>query len=283
MARSAELSLAEGTCLVLVVQGTEHGWAIGSLLAPDAELGSIWSLSRPLTYRAIEQLVERGLITRTGTVEGRGRDRSVLRATAAGRRAAESWWSTPVTHLRDLRTELLMKLALRRRAGQSVTELLDTQERVLEPALDALTNHARAHSFDAVVSLWREENARAVRRFLRQVRTLGDPDARGASGASGDVRISARNQLRVTIDTVTHGGVMASVKASLPDGQRLTAAITSDAADDLDLAAGDDVLMIVKATEIIVAKPPDSTAKPPDSTAKPPDSTAKRPERAGRR
>ena len=48
---------------------------------------------------------------------------------------------------------------------------------------------------------------------------------------------------------------MASVRAVLPDGQRLTAAITSDAVDELDLAAGDDVVMIVKSTEIMVAKP----------------------------
>ena len=265
MARSAELSLAEGTCLVLVTQGAEHGWAIGSLLAPEAELGSIWTLSRPLTYRALEQLVERGLITRSGTVEGRGRDRSLLRPTAAGRRAAESWLSAPVAHLRDLRTELLMKLVLRRRAGQSVAELLDAQERALEPALEALTNRARALPADAVVSLWREENARAVRRFLRQARSLGaSSDGHATGGGTGDVRISARNQLRVTIDAVTHGGVMASVKAALPDGQRLTAAITSDAADDLDLAPGDDVLMIVKATEIIVAKAPDIATKTPE-------------------
>lgn len=255
MARSAELSLAEGTCLVLVTQGTEHGWAIGSLLAADAELGSIWTLSRPLTYRAIEQLVDRGLITRSGTEEGRGRDRSILRATAAGRRAAAAWLNTPVAHLRDLRTELLMKLVLRRRGGQPVADLLDAQERALEPALEALTSRGRGRDTDAVVSMWREENARAVRRFLRQARHLGEGTSPGAP-TPGDVRISARNQLRVTIDSVTHGGVMASVKAALPDGQRLTAAITSDAADDLDLAPGDEVLMIVKATEIIVAKAP---------------------------
>ena len=35
---------------------------------------------------------------------------------------------------------------------------------------------------------------------------------------------------------------------------RLTAAITSDAVEELDLVSGDDVVMIVKSTEIMVAK-----------------------------
>lgn len=252
--RSAPLSLAEATCLVLIVQGLEHGWAIGSELAPDGALGSIWSLSRPLTYRAIEGLVEHNLITRTATDEGRGRDRAILRATAAGKRASLQWLDTPAEHLRDLRTELLLKLTLRQRAGLPIEPLLDAQERALEPALDALAHRSTGND---VVALWRQENARAVRRFLRQAREL--PNAAAGSDAGGarhhpEVRLSARNQLRATIDTIVHGDVMASVKAVLPDGQRLTAAITSDAVDELDLAAGDAVVMIVKSTEIMVAK-----------------------------
>ena len=117
--RTAPLSLAEATCLALITQGFEHGWAIGSELAADGPLGAIWSLSRPLTYRAIEGLVERSLVTRTAGDEGRGRERAVLRPTAAGRRAATTWLDSPAEHLRDLRTELLLKLTLRQRTGCS--------------------------------------------------------------------------------------------------------------------------------------------------------------------
>ena len=38
------------------------------------------------------------------------------------------------------------------------------------------------------------------------------------------------------------------------DGQRLTAAITKEAAEDLDLASGDDVTVIIKSTEVMIAK-----------------------------
>jgi molybdate transport system regulatory protein len=67
--------------------------------------------------------------------------------------------------------------------------------------------------------------------------------------------LSARNQLQGTITAVAYGAVMSTIKATLADSQALTAAITKDAAEDLDLAPGDPAVMIVKATEVIVAKP----------------------------
>ena len=60
------------------------------MLAPDGELGRIWTLSRPLTYRAIDGLVDKGLVTRRGQSSGQGRERVVLGATAAGRRRRQA-------------------------------------------------------------------------------------------------------------------------------------------------------------------------------------------------
>lgn len=69
------------------------------------------------------------------------------------------------------------------------------------------------------------------------------------------MRISARNQLKATVSAVTDGEVMSTVKATLGDGQSITAAITKESAADLELAAGDEVIVIVKATEVMIAKP----------------------------
>lgn len=69
------------------------------------------------------------------------------------------------------------------------------------------------------------------------------------------MRLSARNQLNATIDSVHLGEVMATVKVTLPDGQHLTAAITRDSAADLTLTAGDQVLVIIKSTEVMIGKP----------------------------
>jgi PadR family transcriptional regulator AphA len=245
---STSLPLAEWVCLTLVTQRVSHGWALGTMLAPDGELGRIWSLSRPLTYRAIDGLVDRGLVTRTGQAAGRGRDRVVLAATPAGRRLARRWLDQPVEHLRDVRTELLVKLFLRERAGLERATLLTAQQEQFAPAIDALTS---SDPDDDLVDLWRRESARAVRRFLDQALHPVGP----GGATKPDLRLSARNQLRGTVVAVHHGEVMSTVKAVLADGQALTAAITKEAAADLDLAPGDTIVVIIKATEVIVAKP----------------------------
>jgi PadR family transcriptional regulator AphA len=242
------LSLAEQVCLALIAEGVSHGWAIGTLLAPGGELGRVWSLSRPLSYRAVEALVEKGMVTRRAQKTGPGRDRVLLTTTAKGRRATRRWLDTPVEHIRDIRTELLIKLALRQRAGLETGTLLAAQQKAIEPTIDALIT---ATESDGFVDLWRRENARAVRRFLEAaihpVQLPGPPRL--------EMRLSARNQLHGTVTSVTHGAVMSTIKATLAESQMLTAAITKDAAQDLDLASGDPAVMIVKSTEVIVAKP----------------------------
>jgi molybdopterin-binding protein len=246
-ASSPELSLAESVCLTLITQDVSHGWALGTMLAADGDLGRIWTLSRPLTYRAIDGLVDKGLVVRRGQRAGHGRDRMILAATAAGRRAAAHWLDAPVQHLRDVRTELLVKLRLRERAALDNEPLLLQQQRVFEPTIATLTS---SDPDDDLVDLWRREGARAVRRFLEEALR---PRAAPASTAP-ELRLSARNQLHGTVTAVRHGEVMSSVKAVVREDQPLTAAITKDAAAELDLAPGDEVLVIVKATEVMVAK-----------------------------
>jgi len=176
--------LAEFACLSLIVQGATHGWAIGTLLAPAGELGRIWSVSRPLTYRAIDGLVERRLVSRAEARVPTGRDRASLKVTAAGRRAAATWLGEPVGHLRDVRTELLLKLALRARVGLETESLVATQRTVLGPAIDALTSKPG----DDLVDRWRRENALAVSRFLDQ---LAGPTATSAPPIERRLRVTS--------------------------------------------------------------------------------------------
>lgn len=245
-----ELSLAEHVCLQLVDQGAGHGWAIGSLLAPDGEVGRVWSLTRPLTYRAIDGLVAKELVSRAPQESGSGRDRVVLATTPAGRKVARRWLDDPIAHLRDVRTELLVKLTLRDRAGLDREPLLRAQQAHFLPMMDALSAGSAS---DDVVALWRRESARAVRRFLDHAL---DPDrVPRLAPQHPELRLSARNQLHAVVTAVVHGDVLSTVKVVLPDGQRLTAVITRDATEDLDLAVGDDVIVIAKSTEVMVAKP----------------------------
>ena len=146
-----------------------------------------------------------------------------------------------------MRTELLVKLFLRERAGLHNEDLLATQQQLFAPTIDALTSTSAE---DDLVDVWRRESARAVRRFLDEaLHPPGRPNA-----GKPDLRLSARNQLPGTVTDVHHGEVMSTVRAVLGGGQPLTAAITKDAAADLDLAPGDAVVVIIKSTEVIVAK-----------------------------
>ncbi|MBU6329004.1 MAG: PadR family transcriptional regulator [Acidobacteria bacterium] len=176
MAR-AETSLAESVCLAVVVGGVDYGGAVADLLAPGAELGRIWSLSRPLTYRAIDALVTEGLLTRTGTAPGRGPDRRLLAPTRRGRAATRRWLAAPVEHLRDVRTVLLLKFRLLERMGSPLAPLARAQRDRFAPMVTSIieTDPADEAADDAsadpadVVTLWRREHARAVVRFLEHV------------------------------------------------------------------------------------------------------------------
>jgi molybdopterin-binding protein len=66
------------------------------------------------------------------------------------------------------------------------------------------------------------------------------------------VAISGRNQLRGFVDEVRLAGVLAQVTLRIGD-QRLTAVITRDAVDELQLKRGDEATAIIKATEVMLA------------------------------
>lgn len=67
------------------------------------------------------------------------------------------------------------------------------------------------------------------------------------------MRMSTRNQLPGTVTSVEHGGVMSTVRVTLRGGDTITAAITREAAEELGLAAGGEVTVLVKATEVMLA------------------------------
>ena len=74
------------------------------------------------------------------------------------------------------------------------------------------------------------------------------------SVATGPVGgLSIRNRISGTIEAVDLGAVMTTVRVAISGGQVVTAAITKDAAEDLDLAAGGAVTMLVKATDASIA------------------------------
>jgi DNA-binding PadR family transcriptional regulator len=165
-ATSREPLLGEWACLGILYGQPAHGWAIATQLLPDGEIGRVWHLSRPLTYRAIDHLSELGWVEPVGEERGdAGPSRTILSATRSGRSRFRRWLRTPVVHLRDLRSELLLKLVFAERYAVDIGEMLDRQRSIIDRQARSLVD-AGAND---VVTLWRLEATLAAQRFLARV------------------------------------------------------------------------------------------------------------------
>ena len=65
------------------------------------------------------------------------------------------------------------------------------------------------------------------------------------------MELSARNQLRGTVTSMKAGAVMSEVTVHVNPGD-MTAAITDSSREKLHLKVGDEVTVIVKATEVLI-------------------------------
>jgi molybdate transport system regulatory protein len=74
-----------------------------------------------------------------------------------------------------------------------------------------------------------------------------------AKGSSGCEESTTRNQIKGKVKRVETGEVMAEVQIETAGGE-LVAAVTKHSAERLGLAPGDDVVALVKATEVMLAK-----------------------------
>ena len=68
------------------------------------------------------------------------------------------------------------------------------------------------------------------------------------------MQLSARNQIAGTVKNVKLGGVMAEITVEIAGGQELVSVITRTSAEQLQLQQGDQVTVIVKSTEVMLAK-----------------------------
>ena len=69
------------------------------------------------------------------------------------------------------------------------------------------------------------------------------------------MKISARNALAGKIIAIKKGAVMAQVTVDLGGGKHVMSAIFVESVEDLGLAVGQDVLAVVKSTDVMIAKP----------------------------
>jgi len=82
------------------------------------------------------------------------------------------------------------------------------------------------------------------------VDVLGDEEYWEAVG----LKISARNRLKGVVRNVEKGDIVAKVKIEVKTPATITALISTEAVEELDIKNGDNVEAVIKATEVMVAK-----------------------------
>jgi molybdopterin-binding protein len=244
-----QLSLVEATCLALISQGSTHGYDIAKRFHPNGDIGEVFTQTNPVVYRALKSLEAAQLVKSTDALGVRKQLKFALSMTGEGDRMLKSWLNAPATHIRDLRTEFLVKLHLRELAGMNQRKFIAMQR----DALDTVLARLLANSSRSAVAIWRREQARAVARFLDELAGEESPPVNNAD-REDSLQLSARNQLHAKVISVKHGGVLSTVKLALDPGQTMTATITREATDALALAPGTAVLGLCKATDVLVAR-----------------------------
>ncbi|CAG9000856.1 MAG: Molybdenum-pterin-binding protein 2 [Candidatus Celerinatantimonas neptuna] len=67
------------------------------------------------------------------------------------------------------------------------------------------------------------------------------------------MKLSARNQLKGTVKSITDGIVNSEVIIELPGGTLIAAIITKNAVENLGLKIGSDAFAVIKASSVMIA------------------------------
>jgi DNA-binding PadR family transcriptional regulator len=167
-----DISPGEYCLLALLSERQSHGWSLATTLSRDGEIGSIWSVARPLVYTGLRRLETEGMIVTTGLERGqRGPHRVIYGPTPEGRKAVREWLLRPVEHVREIRSLFLLKVVLAQRLGLDTKPLLVAQRELMTPFVAWL--EARLDDVDpalepteATVLYFRLETAQTTVRFI---------------------------------------------------------------------------------------------------------------------
>lgn len=164
------LSTTDYAVLAVLRENPTHGFAISRQLDAESEVGRVFTVRRPLVYRALDRLVEAGYAAPMTTEKGdAGPKRVIHHITPRGRRRLGRWLAEPVEHIRELRIEFLLKITLLRKGEKSVIDLIRKQIEALQPTIDALDDIPDTSD---PVELWRRHNAAAAAAYLEDLENL---------------------------------------------------------------------------------------------------------------
>jgi DNA-binding PadR family transcriptional regulator len=126
-----ELIAGEWAALALLTEGPTHGFAIARTKAPDGEVGKIWTVRRPLVYRALETLSGMGLVRSGGTVaSSSGPPRDATTRRDRGRAVPPARATRPP---RSLRRPATWSLRRDRRRTPTVADVIRRAVEICDP------------------------------------------------------------------------------------------------------------------------------------------------------
>ncbi|HZP73412.1 MAG TPA: helix-turn-helix transcriptional regulator [Gaiellaceae bacterium] len=99
---------------------------------------------------------------------------------------------------------------------------------------------------------WDKAGRVHVQRDARNRRVVSAEELDRLRGDGEGAHISARNRFRAVVTDVKVDGLMAQVEMVVSDPMRLTAIVTRDAVEELDLKNGMAITAIVKSTNVMV-------------------------------
>ncbi len=132
-----------------------------------------------------------------------------------------------------------------------VWSYLKRMEKALgQPVIEARRGGSRGGG--AVLS---EVGKELLKEYRRRERWLKEALRDEEAWEAVNVKISARNRLRGVVKHVEVDGVAAKVQIEVQGPVTITSLISKEAVEELELREGDVVEAVVKATEVLVAKP----------------------------
>ncbi|MHB8576534.1 MAG: PadR family transcriptional regulator [Dehalococcoidia bacterium] len=153
--RTAGLSLGEYAIVGVLRERPMHGYEIARRFAADLDLGLVAPMDMSSVYALLKDLHEQGLIEGQREVVGLRPPRTVYQLTAEAETQFLHWLGEPVHRLREVRSDLMVKLYFCRAIGTRVTaQLLDAQldeSRAYLERVEHLAAEADAGSFEQLV------------------------------------------------------------------------------------------------------------------------------------
>jgi molybdate transport system regulatory protein len=128
--------------------------------------------------------------------------------------------------------------------------LAKLEKRLGEPVVKTFKGGSKGGGGATLTELGKKLLAEYHRAECYMSEIIGDDTQWEAIG----LKISARNKLKGTVQQVDKGIITAKVKIKIEAPAVITAIISKEAVEELDVKTGDTIEAVIKATEVMVAK-----------------------------